>query len=85
MYTLRYKKAAAKQLWKMPSKPRQRMAGALQAIAEDPQRTDLDAKPLTGRPGYRLRVGRWRAIYQIEEDKVVVLVLDIGPRGDIYK
>jgi mRNA interferase RelE/StbE len=40
---------------------------------------------MTGREGYRLRIGDWRALYRIENDRLVILVVDIGPRGDIYK
>ena len=45
----------------------------------------LDIKKLQGREGYRLRIGRYRAIYEIEGETINVLVLDAGPRGDIYK
>lgn len=69
----------------MPPNQRQRMAAALQAVAEDPRRADLDLKPLTNRSGYRIRVGQWRAIYRVDETEIVVLVLDVGVRGDIYK
>ena len=70
---------------KMPANVRRQMIEALSAIAENPGRKDLDTRPLTNRPGHRLRIGRWRAIYQVSEDRLVVLVLDIGARGDIYK
>lgn len=47
---------------------------------------DLDIRKLQNRLGYRqLRMGQWRAIYKIEDDELVILVLAIGPRGDIYK
>ena len=42
-------------------------------------------KKLTGREGYRLRIGSYRGIYEIAEGKVRVIVLNIGSRGDIYK
>ena len=34
---------------------------------------------------YRLRVGDWRVIYEIEDDRVVVIVLKVAPRGGAYK
>lgn len=45
----------------------------------------LDIKKLQGREGYRLRIGGYRAIYEIQGKTINVLVLDAGPRGDIYK
>ena len=35
--------------------------------------------------GSRLRVGDWRTIYQIIDDQLLILVLEIGSRGDIYR
>jgi len=85
MYTLRYWKAALKGLLKLPPKQRRRMTEALQAIADGRTVEGLDMQPLTNRTGQRLRIGQWRAIYQLRETELIVLVLDVGPRGDIYK
>ena len=43
------------------------------------------SKKLVGRPGYRLRVGDWRVIYELESGRLVVRVLEIGPRGGVYQ
>jgi mRNA interferase RelE/StbE len=55
----------------------------LERMAEDPERRDVDIKRLKGRPGYRLRFGDWRAIYDLDGDTIVVIA--IGPRGEIYR
>jgi mRNA interferase RelE/StbE len=34
---------------------------------------------------YRIRVGDWRIIYAVEEDRLIILVLEIGSRGGVYK
>ncbi|WP_036502624.1 type II toxin-antitoxin system RelE family toxin [Nitrosococcus oceani] len=52
---------------------------------QDPMQSDLGIKPLSGREGFRLRVGGWRALYQIERNRLIICVIDIGPRGGIYK
>ncbi len=42
-------------------------------------------KKLTGREGWRIRVGQYRVIYEIEDVIRVVTVLDVGHRRDIYR
>jgi len=39
---------------------------------------------LQGRGAYRLRVGNWRVIYERHDDRLVMLILEVGPRGGIY-
>jgi mRNA interferase RelE/StbE len=39
---------------------------------------------LRGRPGYRLRVGDWRVIFELDHEERRLVVLDIGPRSDFY-
>ena len=34
---------------------------------------------------YRVRVGDWRIVYQIEDDVLIVLVLEVAPRGEVYR
>jgi len=40
---------------------------------------------MQNRDGYRLRVGDWRVIYDIQKEKVVILVLKIASRGEVYR
>lgn len=57
----------------------------IEFIAQDPHAEIPNALKLQGRPGYRLRVGDWRIIYEIQQDEVIILVLKIAPRGEVYK
>jgi len=54
-------------------------------VATDPFASIPNAKKLQGRTGYRLRVGDWRVIYEINKDEVLILVLKIAPRGEVYE
>lgn len=65
----------------MPRTLAARFQDAFRRLAEDPTRRDLDVKALAGREGYRLRIGEWRALYSIHQGRLLILVLDIGPRG----
>ena len=54
-------------------------------IANDPFASIPNATKLQGRPGYRLRVGDWRVIYEVNQDEVVMMVFKIAPRGEVYR
>ena len=69
----------------MPTSVARQFREAFDKLAKDPNRRDLDIKPLQERDGFRLRVQGRRAIYSIEHTRLIILVLDIGARGDIYK
>ena len=85
MYEVFYRKSAQKALLKLPSEIRVEFQQAFRLLAESPTRRDLDVKSLQGREGYRLRISQWRAIYRVEAKRLIIIVLDIGSRGDIYK
>jgi len=85
MYQLVYEKSAIKGLQKLPTGSRVRMVKALKEIAADPRGYAGDWKPLKGTSYWRLRIGRYRAICNTQEDRLLMLVLKIGPRGDVYK
>ena len=82
-----YSKSAAKALQRMDKALRNRIREAIEGLLQTPPKGDI--KPLEGRPSgrYRLRVGGYRVIYRYDHDGVMVVlyILDVGPRGDIYK
>lgn len=82
MYSIEFTKPALKALVAMPANTRALVRSKLEALAQDPVQA-AHVKKLQGRPGYRLRVGDWRVIYTLDAGRLVVLVLDIGPRGGI--
>ena len=85
MYQLVYKKSATKGLRKLPAGTLARMVQALKDIAANPPGYAGDWKPLKGTSYWRLRIGRYRAICNIQGERLVMLVLKIGPGGDVYK
>jgi mRNA interferase RelE/StbE len=85
MYSVMFTKSADKALWTMPREVAQRIRHRLDGIAEDPYTDHPDVTKLQNRPGYRLRVRDWRVIYEIEGDRLIILVLKIGLRGEVYR
>jgi mRNA interferase RelE/StbE len=83
MGKVQYSRKAIKGLRKLPANVADQFRTAFQEIANS--RGHWEVKKLAGREGYRLRIGGYRGIYKIEGEQVTVLVLDVGPSGDIYK
>lgn len=80
-YRIIIDKPAMKFLNKQPQAQRERL---LRAIYRLPESGDI--RPMSGfQNRYRLRVGTFRVIYTILDDLLIVQVLTIGNRGDIYK
>ena len=57
----------------------------LEQLAVDPYAPNMNAMKLQNRSGYRLRIGDWRVIYEIQNDELVILVLKIAQRGEVYR
>ena len=85
MFAIEYRRPARKALTRLPTPAARQFLAAFESLAADPERRDLDIKPMMGRDGYRLRIGRWRALYRIENDRMVILVVEIGSCGNLYK
>lgn len=77
-------KSSSKVLAKLPIKTQQQFFVAFRFLSNGITE-NLDIKPLQGRDGYRLRIGNYRAIYHILEDELIIEVVKIGSRGDVYK
>lgn len=82
-YTLVIERRAQKALARIEQRDRGRIADAIRGLALDPRPRGV--KKLTGRDAYRLRVGEYRILYEIEDDQLVVLVVDLGHRREIYR
>ncbi|MGV9890760.1 type II toxin-antitoxin system RelE family toxin [Streptomyces sp. NPDC003395] len=85
-YAFRFTAAAQRQLRAISRPEAMRILTALTALGDDPYREDADVKKLTGPSGlYRLRVGSYRVAYQINEGELVILVVKVGDRRDVYR
>lgn len=85
-YSIEFDKNAFKYLQKLDKKTRIRIVHCLQILCEDPFHPELDIKKLQGAYNdFRLRVGPYRVIYTVENQKLLVYVIKIGSRGDVYK
>jgi mRNA interferase RelE/StbE len=63
-----------------------RILTALTRLGDDPFREDADVKKLAGVENlFRLRVGNWRVAYQIDGGQLIILVVRIGNRREVYR
>jgi len=84
MYRVVTTKSFDKALARLPLNWQKRIVAKVREVAADPYAPNNNLTKLQGRDGYRLRVGDWRVIYELQDERLVMLVLDMGPRGDIY-
>jgi len=82
MYEVVIDRYAQKQLSKIPPPHFNRIVKAINDLEKTPRPSGC--KKLTGRPGFRIRIGNYRVIYTIEDKILKVYVIDVGHRSDIY-
>jgi mRNA interferase RelE/StbE len=83
-YRVTYTKIALKRLKAMPNNIAKHISEKVNNLAANPYQTHKNATKLKDREGYRLRVGDWRVIYELYDDQLVVMVLDVKLRGGAY-
>lgn len=81
-YRIELRPAALRSLRKLDPQERGRIRGVISLLADDPR--PPNAKKLKGRDAFRLRVGDYRVIYAVEDDVLLVVVITLGHRRDIY-
>ena len=82
-YRIIVKQSVAKDLRKIPKKDVKRILAAIKTLAENPR--PPQSKKLSGQERYRLRRGSYRILYSIEDGNLVVCVVKVGNRRDVYR
>lgn len=82
-YELRIKPSAKKEIDALPKQDRQHVVRRIQELATDPRPTGC--LRLAGSDLYRIRQGNYRIIYSIDQTEVVVVIVKVGHRRDVYK
>lgn len=83
-YKVLIKPSAKKELLAIPTKKdRQRIVRKIEALAETPRATGCEK--LSGYDRYRIRHGKYRIVYGVEDDGLGVIVIKVGHRRDVYR
>ena len=83
-YRIEFKRSAAKALKKIPWRDRKRIRDKIDSLSKrlpDPNITKMKGD----NPFHRIRAGNYRIVYEIQENILLILVLKIGHRKDIYR
>jgi mRNA interferase RelE/StbE len=81
-YKVYFKKSVEKDFSAVPKKALQKILRRIKALAADPR--PLGCEKLTGQERYRIRQGRYRIVYSIQDKQLTVWIVKVGHRKDIY-
>jgi mRNA interferase RelE/StbE len=82
-YELVFKKSVAKDLRQFPKVDVKRILQRIRSLADDPRPPGCEK--LSGQERYRLRQGVYRIVYEIDDNVLIVLVVKVGHRRDVYR
>ncbi|HEX4112227.1 MAG TPA: type II toxin-antitoxin system RelE/ParE family toxin [Stellaceae bacterium] len=85
MFRVEISRDAIKTLQRMPKNMALLIRSKIDALAESPHARNNNVKKLVGRPGYRLRVGDWRVIYDLDDTLRILAVERVAARGGVYE
>ena len=82
-YELVFRKSVAKDLRLLPNKDVKRILERIRTLAVDPR--PAGCEKLSGQERYRIRQGDYRIVYEVEDARLIVLVVKVGHRREIYR
>lgn len=82
-YSLAFKKSVAKDLRSIPNQDVKRILKRIDTLCENPRAEGVIK--LSGLERYRVRQGVYRIIYEIQDTKLIVLIVKVAHRGEVYK
>ena len=82
-YSLSVLRRAEKELLEVPAGDQERITEAILNLGENPR--PFGCRKLVGREGWRIRVGNFRVIYNIDDSQCLVTIFHVGNRRDVYR
>ena len=82
-YSLHIRRSAAKEISALPAKDRRRVVARIALLATDPR--PVGSEKLSGEEKYRVRQGDYRILYEIIDADLIVTVVKVGNRRDVYR
>ena len=82
-YRILFKRSVEKDLSGIPKKDVRKILNRIKALENNPRPPDHEK--LTGQERYRLRQGRYRIIYSIQDDELTIWIVKVGHRKEVYR
>jgi len=82
-YEIYFKESVEKDLREIPRKDLKRVLQRIKSLAAEPRPSGCEK--LTGQSRYRVRQGRYRIVYSIQDEKLTVYIVKVGQRKDVYR
>jgi mRNA interferase RelE/StbE len=83
-YRVEIKASAVKEIEALPRRDQRRVVSAIEALADDPRPAGA-RKLVGGDDAFRVRMGDYRIIYQVRDDVLIVYIVRVGHRRDVYR
>lgn len=83
VYKVYFKESVEKDFIAIPKKDLKRILQRIKILEDNPR--PLGCEKLTGRERYRVRQGRYRIVYSIQDDELTVWIVEVGHRKDVYR
>ncbi len=82
-YKIFFKRSVEKDFESIPKKDLKRILDRIKLLAEDPR--PAGCEKLTGQERYRVRQGRYRIVYSIQDNELTIWIVKVGHRKDVYR
>jgi mRNA interferase RelE/StbE len=82
-YKIFFRRSVQKDFSAIPKKDLKRIINRIESLGENPR--PVGCEKLTGQERYRLRQGRYRIVYSIQDDELTIWIVKVGHRKDIYR
>lgn len=82
-YKIFFKRSVEKDFESIPKKDLKRILDRIKALADDPRPTGCEK--LTGQERYRVRQGKYRIVYSIQDNVLTIWIVKVGHRKDVYR
>lgn len=83
IYKVEFARSAQKEIKKLHPRISKQVTQAIHRLGTNPRKGDV--RPMTGSKSWRLRVGEYRVVYDIHDDRLVILIIRVRPRGSAYR